>query len=110
MEDMPELAWWVANRQAVKKALGVEHLMLRPSPDGIDFEWYRFADPYVYRTEEIETLKRELSEPIPVSCAPKPEPPKFRFAPQEIRAARRVGPNAPCPCGSGRKHKKCCGR
>ena len=22
----------------------------------------------------------------------------------------RVLPNAPCPCGSGRKYKKCCGR
>src|ERR1044071_823643 len=21
----------------------------------------------------------------------------------------KVGPNAPCPCGSGKKHKKCCG-
>jgi tetratricopeptide (TPR) repeat protein len=23
---------------------------------------------------------------------------------------KRVGPNAPCPCGSGKKHKRCCGR
>ncbi|MHC4574224.1 MAG: SEC-C metal-binding domain-containing protein [Planctomycetota bacterium] len=22
----------------------------------------------------------------------------------------RVGRNAPCPCGSGKKYKKCCGR
>jgi SEC-C motif-containing protein len=22
----------------------------------------------------------------------------------------KVGPNEPCPCGSGKKHKKCCGR
>ena len=22
----------------------------------------------------------------------------------------KTGPNAPCPCGSGKKHKKCCGR
>lgn len=26
------------------------------------------------------------------------------------RPAPKVGPNEPCPCGSGRKHKKCCGR
>ncbi len=26
------------------------------------------------------------------------------------RGERKVGPNEPCPCGSGRKHKKCCGR
>lgn len=26
------------------------------------------------------------------------------------RAQPKVGPNDPCPCGSGKKHKKCCGR
>lgn len=26
------------------------------------------------------------------------------------RLAPKVGPNEPCPCGSGKKHKKCCGR
>jgi uncharacterized protein len=25
------------------------------------------------------------------------------------RVARAVGRNEPCPCGSGRKHKHCCG-
>lgn len=24
--------------------------------------------------------------------------------------SRRVGRNEPCPCGSGKKYKKCCGR
>ncbi len=28
----------------------------------------------------------------------------------QIREGPRVGRNAPCPCGSGRKYKKCCGR
>ncbi len=26
------------------------------------------------------------------------------------RSQKKVGRNAPCPCGSGRKYKKCCGR
>jgi len=26
------------------------------------------------------------------------------------RALRKVGRNAPCPCGSGKKYKNCCGR
>ena len=26
------------------------------------------------------------------------------------RAAPKVGRNDPCPCGSGKKHKNCCGR
>jgi hypothetical protein len=25
-----------------------------------------------------------------------------------VRAARKVGRNDPCPCGSGKKYKKCC--
>ncbi|UCE57095.1 MAG: preprotein translocase subunit SecA [Desulfobacterales bacterium] len=26
------------------------------------------------------------------------------------RASKKIGRNAPCPCGSGKKYKKCCGR
>ena len=27
---------------------------------------------------------------------------------QPVRAAKKAGPNDPCPCGSGKKYKKCC--
>ena len=27
---------------------------------------------------------------------------------QPVRVAQKVGPNDPCPCGSGKKYKKCC--
>ncbi|MDE2849895.1 MAG: SEC-C metal-binding domain-containing protein [Acidobacteriota bacterium] len=26
-----------------------------------------------------------------------------------VRSQAKVGRNAPCPCGSGKKYKKCCG-
>ena len=26
------------------------------------------------------------------------------------RIAKKIGRNDPCPCGSGKKYKKCCGR
>jgi len=29
---------------------------------------------------------------------------------QTIRVGKKVGRNDPCPCGSGKKYKKCCGR
>ncbi len=29
---------------------------------------------------------------------------------QVRRSTIKVGPNEPCPCGSGKKYKKCCGR
>ncbi len=30
--------------------------------------------------------------------------------PRPVRVGRRVGRNDPCPCGSGKKYKKCCGK
>lgn len=29
---------------------------------------------------------------------------------QPMKAEQKVGRNAPCPCGSGKKYKKCCGK
>ncbi len=28
--------------------------------------------------------------------------------PQPVRNTKKIGPNDPCPCGSGKKYKKCC--
>ncbi|MFU8878027.1 MAG: SEC-C metal-binding domain-containing protein [Wenzhouxiangellaceae bacterium] len=30
--------------------------------------------------------------------------------PRQPVRSQRIGRNQPCPCGSGRKYKKCCGR
>jgi len=35
------------------------------------------------------------------------EPPKDR---PQLRVSEKVGRNDPCPCGSGKKYKKCCGQ
>ena len=29
--------------------------------------------------------------------------------PQPVEVEKKVGRNEPCPCGSGKKYKKCCG-
>jgi preprotein translocase subunit SecA len=39
----------------------------------------------------------------------KQQSPQQKPKPQPVRAAQKVGPNEPCPCGSGKKYKKCCG-
>ncbi len=31
-------------------------------------------------------------------------------ASKTVRKGKKIGRNAPCPCGSGKKYKKCCGR
>ena len=30
--------------------------------------------------------------------------------PQPVHVEKKVGRNDPCPCGSGKKYKNCCGR
>jgi uncharacterized protein YecA (UPF0149 family) len=34
----------------------------------------------------------------------------FRPQQEPVEAAPRIGRNDPCPCGSGKKYKKCCGK
>ena len=36
-------------------------------------------------------------------------PPGARPPRTVVRSTAKVGRNAPCPCGSGKKYKKCCG-
>jgi hypothetical protein len=41
----------------------------------------------------------------------RPEEPEHNHGPMTIRnSGPKIGRNDPCPCGSGRKYKKCCGQ
>jgi len=60
-------------------------------------------------------LKAHLdAQTAPPARAPKPAPapqPADLFCktnPSVSGTSQKVGPNAPCPCGSGKKYKKCC--
>jgi len=46
----------------------------------------------------------------PLAGMPMPEAPKQQRDVTYKRSAPKVGRNAPCPCGSGKKYKKCCGK
>jgi tetratricopeptide (TPR) repeat protein len=78
-----------------------------PSPERESYR--RFAEaalgeldggPAPYGWDVGPRLARPAS---PLAMAPTPSR-------QSTRAAVKVGRNDPCPCGSGRKYKKCCGR
>ncbi|HQP10905.1 MAG TPA: SEC-C metal-binding domain-containing protein, partial [Candidatus Omnitrophota bacterium] len=46
-----------------------------------------------------------------LSHAPSSPPDKATSAPAPVRhTGPKVGRNDPCPCGSGKKYKKCCGQ
>jgi len=77
-------------------------------------------DMFDQMNEEIrtETIQR-LYHPVFRTAQPQPQQRKmFTNAgadaatekPKPKRVDKKVGPNDPCPCGSGKKYKKCCGR
>jgi len=60
-----------------------------------------YQEPAV-KVEEPKGVSFQSTETMWSDAAPKKQPAK--------RIESKVYPNDPCPCGSGRKYKKCCGR
>jgi hypothetical protein len=106
---------WNVPLEDIERDLAAQKLELRERPtlitDAIaEMEWWAAFDP---------------DEPWPRPPAAPPEPPQERpFLPPladhpmytnpelrlPVRREPKVGRNEPCPCGSGKKYKKCCGR
>ncbi|NLY92990.1 MAG: hypothetical protein GXY23_03080 [Myxococcales bacterium] len=61
--------------------------------------WKRVVDDPAH-PDHAKVRSEEHDDPSLRPAFPKEEP--FR------RAQPKVGPNEPCPCGSGKKHKRCC--
>jgi len=53
--------------------------------------WYFIAGIEPHKPEDISDIERLLNPPV------------------RTKAERKPGRNAPCPCGSGKKYKQCCG-
>jgi hypothetical protein len=79
-------------------------------PDTVEelSSWYSFQEPDPEPEVRRSLLAdRELDPAVPVSR----ELDETWIPTEPIRyTGPRVGRNDPCPCGSGRKFKKCCGR
>lgn len=56
-------------------------------------------------TEELETRRRKQQQRMSYGRGDGDDKPKT-----VKRKGQKVGRNDPCPCGSGKKYKKCCGR
>jgi preprotein translocase subunit SecA len=59
----------------------------------------------VQREEEVENLRDRTQRDVVMTHGTASAPVK-----QAKKEAGRVGRNEPCPCGSGKKYKKCCGK
>jgi preprotein translocase subunit SecA len=110
--------------------LSMDHLK-----EGIGLRGYAQQDPLiVYKKEGFELFQEmvsrikeetlgilyriQISEPQNIADLQQPKKQKLVFSSGDEpakknpvkRAQKKVGRNAPCPCGSGKKYKKCCGR
>jgi preprotein translocase subunit SecA len=109
--------------------LNMDHLK-----EGIGLRGYAQQDPLVVYKQEgfamfkamVERIKEEavkflfrvqIARPEEMAAKEKAEQDKLVFshggevAKQPVRRSKeKVGRNQPCPCGSGRKYKKCCGK
>ncbi len=84
---------------------------LRVRAETIDSKNVWNADNFVYQDSE---------NTLPEAPAPQPQMRRDEAMttnsgqaeqkPAPIRAAAKVGRNQPCPCGSGKKYKQCCGK
>jgi preprotein translocase subunit SecA len=84
-------------------------------------EGYEMFQDMIQRIQE-ETLgilfRVQIAEPEKIEDIRKPRRQPMVFSGGEEaqqkkpvkREAKKIGRNAPCPCGSGKKYKKCCGR
>ena len=68
--------------------------------DNIEHEATRFIN----RAQIKDNLEREqVAKPTGTNASE--DAPKHRQA-----VSKKVGRNEPCPCGSGKKYKNCCGK
>lgn len=127
METLREIERVVLLRVVDEKWM--EHLdAMDDLREGIGLRAYGQKDPLVeYKRESYEMFQQMIAAiqeevaryvfRVKVVQEPQVRPQQLvenRYAEEEVqRPARRevkVGRNALCPCGSGKKYKKCCGR
>ncbi len=65
----------------------------------------------VTREEEVERMEEERRrQRLRLVYSRGEEGQEDKPKQQPVRRGRKIGRNDPCPCGSGKKYKKCCGR
>jgi preprotein translocase subunit SecA len=126
-EDMRRIERFVLLR--IIDSLWIQHLTgIDDLREGIGLRAYGQRDPLVeYKVEAanmfeglLGTIQHDVTHTIYHVTIVREQQPRpvqqmttnreDEDARQPVRAGRKVGRNDPCPCGSGKKYKKCCGR
>jgi preprotein translocase subunit SecA len=118
-QEMEPLKMRVLERLVMLRAIDsrwVEHLTtMENMRQGIGLQALAQRDPLVAYKREGHAMFQDMMDSVHhdivrtiyhVGIVKEQSPPERQKAP----VARRVGRNDPCPCGSGKKYKKCCGK
>jgi len=103
---------WLIDKTYVEQSIAqgdawVGRELDRCAPTGIPDTIAELEAWAAFRQERPTWEPRQPARPgtrAPASTPAMPPPP-----PEPIRGSSKVARNAPCPCGSGLKYKKCCG-
>ncbi len=86
----------------------VLHNLFRSTSNIMAFEQFLSNLPQYLSAPDEHAILAGMASPEPAAL-PEPEEP-IHIAEPLRREAPKVGRNEPCPCGSGRKYKDCCGK
>ncbi len=103
----------------LKRGIGLSAYGQRDPVVEYRFEGFKMFDEMVAAIREqtvrmLLTVHIRQDEEIKREQVAKPDAPNAgsgdgSFNGGTVKAAKKIGPNDPCPCGSGKKYKKCCG-
>lgn len=111
---------WMAHiddMEELKKGIGLRAFGQKNPADEYRFEGFEMFDAMIDSICE-DTVRMLLTVKIQKNAMPEREQVQKPDAPNagagdgsfgEERHSEKIGPNDPCPCGSGKKYKKCCG-
>ncbi len=87
----------------------VLHNLFRSTSNIMAFEQFLSNLPQYLSAPDEHAILAGMASPAPAAL-PEPEEEPIHIAEPLRREAPKVGRNEPCPCGSGRKYKDCCGK
>ena len=100
--------------EELKRGIGLRGYAQRNPVEEYRFEGFAMFDEMIATIRE-ETVRLVLTVPVRIERPLKREQVMQPDAPNAgaktpFRAEKKVGRNDPCPCGSGKKYKNCCGK
>ena len=100
-QSEPDVVGEIINRQKEMKKVG-QRLISKYHKSSLPLPIDYIGKKKKYHHKESKQIRREMTT--------KSNKPKYSQRSSIVGKKRKIGRNDPCPCGTGLKYKKCCGR